>query len=72
MFSGCVFLKSIRINDKTSRERLYSVSKLTNLEHINVFRSNEYFDDDAVKNYSALSKLKKLTIEWCEEISDLG
>jgi hypothetical protein len=69
MFSGCVFLKSIRINDKTSRERLYSVS---NLEHINVFRLNEYFDDDAVKNYSALSKLKKLTIEWCEEISDLG
>jgi hypothetical protein len=69
-----VNLKSLKItfcNYSIPSEEWDSLSKLTNLENL-VFVQVECLDDCAVKNYSALSKLKSLNVYECQNLSELG
>jgi hypothetical protein len=53
-----------------SSEDLDSLSKLTNLEKINLGKIN--LDDAAVVNYSTLTKMRSIEVSWCRGLSGLG
>jgi hypothetical protein len=61
---------SISYSPSVSSEDLDSLSKLTNLEKINL--DNIHLGDVAVVNYSTLTKMKLITVGFCHGLSGLG
>jgi hypothetical protein len=66
-------LASLSISDSrsVSSEDLDSLSKLTNLEKINL-GNIFHLDDAAVVNYSTLTKIKSIVVSLCRGLSGLG
>jgi hypothetical protein len=71
--SSFVNLTTLLISNSPSvlSEDLDSLSKLTNLEKINLISIN-HLDDAAVVNYSTLSKIRLIRLLWSNTISGLG
>jgi hypothetical protein len=63
-------LTSLSISYSVSSEDLDSLSKLTNLEKINL--CGIALDDAAVVNYSTLTKMKSIEVAYCDGLSGLG
>jgi hypothetical protein len=62
---------SISNSPSISCEDLDSLSKLTNLEKINL-ENIKHLDDAAVINFSTLAKIKSIEVFWCRCLSGLG
>jgi Leucine-rich repeat (LRR) protein len=63
---------SIFYSPSASSEDLDSLSKLTNLEKINLRNIEHLVDDAIVVNYSTLAKMKSIAVSWCDGLSGLG
>jgi hypothetical protein len=62
---------SISNSPLLSSEYLDSLSKLTNLEKINL-HNLENLDDNSAINYSTLTKMKAIIVRFCNRLSGLG
>jgi hypothetical protein len=62
---------SISYSPSVSSGDLDSLSKLTNLEKINL-HGIEHLDDAAVVNYSTLTKMNSIAVAYCYGLSGLG
>jgi hypothetical protein len=62
---------SIPYSPSVSSGDLDSLSKLTNLEKINLYNI-QHLDDAAVVNYSTLTKMKSIKVDCCHGLSGFG